>query len=318
MHDNKMSRRGFLGTSAGLPLAMLGAGTALQATTMSAPAAAQAATTRPSVCVFSKHLQFLDYEALGATCAELGLDSVDLTVRPGGHVLPENLDQDFPRAVAAVRDAGLDVSMLTTALTQANSQAEEILAACAELGIAYVRMGGHRYSNDVPVHRRLAEVSEELEGLTTLAAEHGIRLGYHNHSGYGYFGGPVWDLLYAYQQIELPEIGSNLDLGHVTVEGAYGAGMVIVRLLAELNRVHMVALKDFVWDNGRPRWVPLGEGLTPTQDYLQVLYQQGFSGPVSLHFEYDTGSNEGMIEEIGASVPVINRWLDEAGYPERT
>ena len=38
------------------------------------------------VCIFSKHLQFLDYDTLGKILAEMGLDGIDLTVRTGGHV----------------------------------------------------------------------------------------------------------------------------------------------------------------------------------------------------------------------------------------
>lgn len=317
-HDEKVSRRSFLGKSAALPIAAtLGAGALFKTATNQNLAMAQPTVSRPSVCVFSKHLQFLDYEALAATCVDLGVDSIDLTVRPGGHVEPENLDRDFERAVVATRNAGLDISMISTGLTHANEEADDLMAACAEMGIGYLRIGGHRYNDDEPVQAQMEAITEELAGLTALAAKHEVNLGYHNHSGYGNFGGPVWDLLQAYRSIGLTNIGSNLDLGHVTVEGAFGAGMVIVRLLAELERVHMVALKDFVWENGRPRWLALGDGLVPTQDYLQVLHAQGFSGPISLHFEYNTGGHEGMIEEIRAAVPRLNAWLTEAGYPEK-
>ena len=43
------------------------------------------------VNIFSKHLQFLDYENTGQVAAQLGFSGVDLTVRPKGHVLPESV-----------------------------------------------------------------------------------------------------------------------------------------------------------------------------------------------------------------------------------
>ncbi|MDZ7723632.1 MAG: hypothetical protein U5R06_12725 [candidate division KSB1 bacterium] len=51
---------------------------------------------------------------MARTIAEIGFDGVDLTVRPGGHVLPENVTQDLPRAVKAIEKTGLKVPMMTT------------------------------------------------------------------------------------------------------------------------------------------------------------------------------------------------------------
>ncbi len=47
--------------------------------------------------LFSKHLQFLGYKEMAKATVEAGLDGVDLTVRPGGHVLPENVERDLCR-----------------------------------------------------------------------------------------------------------------------------------------------------------------------------------------------------------------------------
>ena len=53
----------------------------------------------PALCLFSKHLPDLGYDDLGRQSKEFGFDGVDLTVRPKGHVLPENAARDLPRAV---------------------------------------------------------------------------------------------------------------------------------------------------------------------------------------------------------------------------
>ena len=66
----------------------------------------------PRIHVFSKHLQWLDYRGMAEAAAEIGFDGVDLTVRPRGHVLPERVEDDLPRAVEAVRQAGLRVEMI--------------------------------------------------------------------------------------------------------------------------------------------------------------------------------------------------------------
>ena len=77
----------------------------------------------PQLVVFSKHLPDLNYEDLGKTAKELGFDGVDLTVRPKGHVLPERVAEDLPRAVDTLRKHGLTVPMITTELTSATDPA---------------------------------------------------------------------------------------------------------------------------------------------------------------------------------------------------
>src|SRR5665811_2152902 len=57
--------------------------------------------------LFSKHLQWLDYSEMATTAKQIGFDGIDLTVRPKGHVLPENVDTDLPKAVEAIRKSGL-------------------------------------------------------------------------------------------------------------------------------------------------------------------------------------------------------------------
>ena len=57
------------------------------------------------VSVFSKHLQFLNWEEMAQTAAAIGFDGIDLTVREGGHVLPERVEHDLPKAAEIIRAA---------------------------------------------------------------------------------------------------------------------------------------------------------------------------------------------------------------------
>jgi hypothetical protein len=60
-------------------------------------------------CLFSKHLPELGWADLGRAVKDAGFDGVDLTVRPGGHVLPERAADDLPRLVEAL---GLPVAIV--------------------------------------------------------------------------------------------------------------------------------------------------------------------------------------------------------------
>ena len=50
----------------------------------------------PGLHLFSKHLHFLDYQGMAEAAANIGLAGLDLTVRKGGHVEPENFERDLP------------------------------------------------------------------------------------------------------------------------------------------------------------------------------------------------------------------------------
>ena len=268
---------------------------------------------KPMVCVFSKHLQFLDYPKLAATCRALQLDGVDLTVRPKGHVIPENVETDLPRAVETLRNAGVAVPMITTDFNSARDErARDILATASKLGIRYFRIGNQMYSHGGDPWDELPAFIDDLRGLIALAEEFDMVAGYHNHSGYLNVGAPLWDLHHMIREIDSDHFGANLDAGHTTVEGAYGAWQIDTRLMAPY--VKMMAVKDFVWENDKPRWVPLGQGVVKLVEMLKILREAHFTGPISMHFEYGTPENQ-MADEIRKTARVLRHALKDAGYP---
>jgi len=267
----------------------------------------------PLVCIFSKHLQFLDYKALAKTAKDLALDGVDLTVREGGHVLPANVNEDLPRAVDALRAQGIEVPMISTRLCSGDDpDARSILEAASKLGIPYFRIGGQKYDKTGDPLRQLPTFIDELRGLSKLAEEFGMTAGYHNHSGYYNVGAPLWDLLRIFESVGSERLGSNFDTGHATVEGAFGAWQINARAMAP--HIKMMAVKDFIWKKDRPEWVPLGQGVAKTEEILKIVRVAGFSGPISIHFEYKTKSNDALLEEMRTAVATLRGYLKDAGY----
>src|SRR6266487_6092822 len=101
---------------------------------------------RFKIHIFSKHLQFLNYHDLAEAAAEMGFDGIDLTVRPNGHVLPERVESDLPKATEAMRKAGLAPLLMTTAIQDANNSTDKkILETAVKLGIQYYRMNWYSY-----------------------------------------------------------------------------------------------------------------------------------------------------------------------------
>ena len=273
----------------------------------------ESAKQGPLVCVFSKHLQFLDYNALAKTCKGLGLDGVDLTVRKGGHVLPERAAVDLPRAVDAIRSEGLDVPMVSTTLCSGSDpEARPILEAASKAGIRYFRIGGQTYDKTLNPLEQLKRFADELRGLADLAKQYDMVAGYHNHSGYNNVGAALWDLERLIESVGSDRLGSNFDVGHAVVEGAYGVWQINARLMAP--HIKMMAVKDFVWDKDKPQWVPLGKGIVKTAECLKIAREAGFAGPISLHFEYKTASQDALLEDMRAAAVTLREELKKAGY----
>jgi L-ribulose-5-phosphate 3-epimerase len=172
------------------------------------------------ISVFSKHLQWLNYADMGSVAAEIGFDGVDLSVRPGGHVLPERVAEDLPKAVEAVRKAGLNVFMITTSIKgKDDPHAESILKTASALGIRHYRTGWLHYTETKSVEENLEDFQKQLAALAALNKKYDIYGEYQNHSG-DYFGAPIWDLYTVLSRIKSPWLGSQYDICHATVEGA--------------------------------------------------------------------------------------------------
>src|SRR2546426_1461864 len=105
---------------------------------------APSATAGPlKISVFSKHFQWTNCQEMAAIAKDVGFDGIDLTVRQGGHVLPERVEEDLPKAAQAIPKAELELPMITAEIVDTRSpHAEAILKTASRLGIRYYRWGG--------------------------------------------------------------------------------------------------------------------------------------------------------------------------------
>jgi sugar phosphate isomerase/epimerase len=246
------------------------------------------------VHIFSKHLQWLDYTGMAQTAAAIGFDGVDLTVRPGGHVLPERVEEDLPRAVEAVKKAGIDVVMMTTSITDPrDSTTEAILKTAGRLGVQYYRMGYYRYDRAKGVAAMLDEIRPQVRDLAAMNAHYKIAGSYQNHAGNGYVGAPLWDLYQLLKDLDPRWIGCQYDIRHATVEGGT-AWPTTLRLLAP--HINTLVAKDFVWARRGDQWrlenCPLGDGMVDFSKYFSVLDREKIAAPFSVHLEYPLGGAE--------------------------
>jgi L-ribulose-5-phosphate 3-epimerase len=271
------ARREFLHTAGGAVLATV-AGPAL--------AAGTTAGSGPRFCFFSKHLPDLAWGDLASAAIDMGFDGVDLTVRPKGHVLPERVTADLPRAVEAIRAKGTAVAMITTEVTSASQPAAAaIFAAAAGAGVRLIKVGYWKYAL-TDVRAEVAAMGRDLGGLAALAATHGVTLGVHNHEGN--VGSALWEIAPHLEALDARAIGYYFDPRHALAEGGT-VGWKAATLLT-LPRLQMIAVKDARWEQGPQGWrfrhCPMGEGMVDWSWFASTITRAGFSGPVSVHVEY--------------------------------
>ena len=250
---------------------------------------APAPLSPPRICIFSKHLQWLNVADAARLAADIGFDGIDLTVRKGGHIEPSRAAEELPRAVETIRKAGLEVPMVTTDIVTAQSEhAREILRTIGSLGIHVYRWGGFRLDPDRSIPKQLEAARGPVRELAALNQSYGVCAMYHIHSGSGVLGASIWDLYLVLKGFDPDSVGVNYDIAHATIEGGLAGWRNSASLMAPFTRG--IALKDFYWDKGadrvwRPRWCPIGDGMVNFTEYFQVL-RPGFRGPFQLHFEY--------------------------------
>lgn len=272
--------------------------------------AAFAGGFRGPICLFSKHLPDLHWKDLGPVVKGAGFDGVDLTVRPGGHVLPERAQDELEPAVEALRATGLQVPMLTTGLLSSDDPtAEPILSRAGRLKVPFIKPGYYKYELK-DVRAELESVRHQLTQLVELAGRHGVQVGYHNHAGY--VGAPVWDVVSIIDKLDSKWAGYYYDIRHAVVEGGGIGWKVSTQLVAP--RLKMIAIKDFYWDKIPGKgWqqinCPLGQGMVDWPVFCGMLAKAGFHGPVSLHLEYGI-PGEGKAQKQANTLVAAKRDLE--------
>ncbi|MBZ5582383.1 MAG: sugar phosphate isomerase/epimerase [Acidobacteriia bacterium] len=257
--------------------------------------------TTPPICLYSQAVIKIEYADLGPILSGMGFDGCNLSVQDGGHVAPNQASLDLVRAVEALRGAGVDVPVITTALTAADDpDSREVLGIGGILKVPLFRPGRWKYGGG-DVMARLAEVRRDIATLGGLGRAAGMAMAIHNQPG-GNVGQAIWDTDAMIRGMDPQAVGYDFDAGFAAAAGEDGWTLA---LRLALPRLKMITAHDFYWARGEGgRWkmtpCPLGEGMVDWPRLFAALARAGFRGPVSLEIDYES-KNE---------VPAIQRDLE--------
>lgn len=248
---------------------------------------------RLKVYIFSKHLQFLNYKELAEAAAEMGFDGIDLSVRPNGHVTPERVEYDLPKAAEEIKKVGFKPSLMTTAVNAAtNATDHKLLSTAARLGFSHYRMNWYNFPDNTTMPQAINEMAKSINGLGELNKQLGLIGYYQNHAGLS-AGSVIWEVYEMIKNANRQHMGAQYDIRHAMVEGAesWENGLRLIH-----DRIKMISLKDFRWKQDNGKWkvedVPIGDGMINFKHYFSLLKKYNVNVPVSLHIEYDLGGAE--------------------------
>lgn len=270
-----------------------------------------------------KDIGKLSLEQTGDLIASMGFDGADLTVRPGGYVLPEEVTQKLPQAVELLKSKGLIVPMITTNITDANEgYARSIFEAASRCGIKFAKLGYWPYKGFGKINKQIKETRDLLKGIERLSIEYNVTAAIHTHSGAFLSANPavVLMLLDGFDPVN---ICAYFDPGHVAAQGGPAAWEMGLDILSQYLR--LIALKNFLYirvalseETGEVRWehkmLPLREEIVSWPSLFKRLRELGFDGNVSFHSEYEGFALERLISQTKEDLNYVKGIIRELGF----
>jgi L-ribulose-5-phosphate 3-epimerase len=252
------------------------------------PRGAPKPRTSPAVCLYSMHLIKIEYEAMGMVLRDLGFDGCDLAVIPGAHVPPEKAGSDLMRAIEAVSGVGLEVPLLTTAMTTPNDPSGRVILSIAGfMGIPVFRPGYWHYGNAPDIEGRQIEVQRELVGLASIARAYNVAMAVHNMAGDN-VGASLFEFGAMFRGIDPRWVGYDFDPGYAAEAGGPDGANTMLRLATP--RLKAVTVRDFSWQKDGGAWkavpCPLGEGMVDWRAFFTSIAKMRYVGPITIEIKY--------------------------------
>ncbi len=263
------------------------------------------------VHIFSKCLHFLDHQRMAEFAAKVGFDGVDLTVRPGGHVAPEKVSADLPKAIEEIRGAGLKSTMIATAMADpTDAVGRNVLEVAASLGISFYRTDYFQYLKGESIPESIKFFRDQAKRLSELNRRANIVGCYQNHAGL-MMGASLWELWELLKDANSDYLGVQYDVRHAVVEGgrSWVNGLKLIQ-----PHIKTIVVKDFKWVEQGGQWrsvgTPIGEGMVDFKQYFRMLKSFGIQVPASLHIEYPLGGVESGAKQLTVEPEEVFRAME--------
>jgi sugar phosphate isomerase/epimerase len=248
----------------------------------------------PALCLFSDVLK-VDYNDMGGFLQMMGFDGVELSVAPGGHIpLEGDIDLHLERAIEAMTGSGVEVPVLSTTVTSAQSkELRTIMGWGSEMGVPLFSPGQWPNRGDGMASMSMAQ--REISMLAQLGRAAQMQIALHNATP-NFVGSSISDLSAAIRPFDAT-VGFNFDVGYAAAYSAppgdaeAGRQAWLTALRLALPRLKMATARDCAWTKtpgGPPQLTecPLGEGMVDWPQFFAALADARFTGPITLQVGY--------------------------------
>ena len=222
-------------------------------------------------------------DELGALVAEMGFDGVELPVRPGYQVEPENAQDLLPAAAATLKKHGVELISVAGPCTEA------IIRACGEAGGPILRIMV-RIPDDTDYLSHIENTQRAWDGLLPVLERSGVTLGVQNHKQR--FLTHAMHIYHAIHRYDPKQIGAVWDAAHEAFAGADPE----LALDVVWSHLCLVNLKNGLWEwdgtsnlgvtKWKPKWVAGHQGLCDWPRVAHELKCRSYAGDICLTAEY--------------------------------
>lgn len=259
------------------------------------------ADKEPNFTVFTKPWRNESLDELGALVSNLGFGGVELPVREGYQVNPEEIGRDLPKAARSLERHGLVIGSVATEVN------ERAISACGDAGVPIIRTMA---SIDMAVGYRATEekIRRQWDALVPALERSGVKIGIQNH--YGMMVGSAVGIMHLIEGYDPRQIGAVLDTAHCGLDGEPD----VMAIDIVWSHLLLVNLKSSFWvrETGpehdqvkwRAYWSNGHQGLTSWSTVASELLRRGYRGDVCLPAEYSDPYGDG--QKMGEAVnPLI-------------
>jgi sugar phosphate isomerase/epimerase len=241
--------------------------------------------------VFTKPWKTLPLPQLGQLVSGLGFDGIELPVRPGFQIEPEDV-ASLPRAAETLAEYGVSI------FSVAGPSDEATIAACAEAGVPIIRVMAPIAQGEAYLEAE-ARYQRRFEALVPLLDEYEVKIGVQNHCGREIAN--AVGLRRLIERFDPRHIGAVWDAAHE----ALGGSEPDLALDVIWSHLCMVNLKNAVWlrTNGpesqyaqwRVYWTSGRHGLAVWPRVVDALKARAYEGVICLTAEY---SDEKAVDRL--------------------
>ena len=150
-------------------------------------------------------------ERVADRMAALGVEAIELPIRPGYQVTPETVKTSLPSVVRALESRGLSICSVAAPLD------DDIIAACGDNGVSIVRTMASVDLKKASYAETIAQCRARYDELIPLLDRTGVRVGVQNHSGNAV--GSAIGLFHLIERYDPKHVCAILDMAHCGVAG---------------------------------------------------------------------------------------------------